>query len=861
MRGRPTVGTRERSTPMPQTRSAVLSAIRGGALGVALFALLWIDRFTMSGLHADLARGIVVLFAIGACLPRGALVRPAVPLLLLAADLVASATAGVFLKSTSVTSFDAASSLPFLAGFLVAALVAVTGRRMGAAGLGALAGTMLLVLGESTLPGVSGMRGVVDAPEFGPLDGREIVLLLRLGLLTTVAIECATVMGWIDADIRRRRTAEAIERERRARDSIASEMATCLSAASAAGSLHDLADALIQHLRRHFPTRARAVALEDGIEKIYRWEEAGTLDDDVVEQRRLRLQDALREAGSNTLIDRLETRSTSGREISRTERFATAVGVGVHSVGRVCGVIFVADPRRGALAEDRIGALAELARQTGEAVRRLDRSRGEQTRRTALLLGQMHEGVLLLGPDGRVLLSNPAGREMLKTLGQSPDAPVALGEGKPQEIAGIAAGKVRRWSITGASEGGKSLRFMAAAVGVIDAGARLGTLVTLTDVTEEEQTRRRLLHAEKLSVVGQTLASVAHELNNPLAAIVGYADLLAESHVTPEVERLLLRIREQATRTSRIVKNLLSVARRRGPERTRVTLNEVVTSVIDLFAYDARLNNVLILPSLAPDLPGVMGDRHALQQVLVNLVQNALHALRGRTGGGRIEIRTSVDRGMAVVSVRDDGPGISPENRAKIFEAFFTTKGPDEGTGLGLAISRGIAREHGGDLALEMPHEGPGAQFVMRIPIEQGEAAPKPERSAIPDGVPAHVLVVDDEAPVRESLVAQLGRLGAQVDSAATPLEASRLLGGPAPYDAVLMDVRLPGQSGLDVHRALRARNPVLAQRVVFMTGDLVNEELLRELKETGNQVLEKPFTSEELRQALSRAGGRTPQT
>jgi two-component system NtrC family sensor kinase len=466
----------------------------------------------------------------------------------------------------------------------------------------------------------------------------------------------------------------------------------------------------------------------------------------------------------------------------------------------------------------------------------------------------MHEGVLLLGPDGRVLLSNPAGRDMLKSLGQSPDAPIALGEAKPQEIASIAAGKVRRWSISSTSPT-KALRFAAAAVGVIDGGARLGTLVTLTDVTEEEQARRRLLHAEKLSVVGQTLASVAHELNNPLAAIVGYADLLAESQVTPEVERLLLRIREQATRTSRIVKNLLSVARRRGPERTRVSINEVVTSVIDLFAYDARLNNVLILPSLAPDLPAVMGDKHALQQVLVNLVQNALHALRGRTGGGRIEIRTSVDRGMAVASVRDDGPGISPENRAKIFEAFFTTKGPDEGTGLGLAISRGIAREHGGDLALEMPHEGPGAQFVMRVPIEQGEAAPQAETSAIPDGVPAHVLVVDDEAPVRESLVAQLGRLGAQVDSAATPLEASRLLGGPAPYDAVLMDVRLPGQSGLDVHRALRARNPVLAQRVVFMTGDLVNEDLLRELRETGNQVLEKPFTAEELRTALSRAG------
>src|SRR5207244_3216014 len=153
----------------------------------------------------------------------------------------------------------------------------------------------------------------------------------------------------------------------------------------------------------------------------------------------------LREAGSNSVVDRIDARSTSSKSLIRAEKLLTAVGVPVHAGGRVCGVLFVADPKRGMIAEDRIGALAELARQAGDAIRRLDRARDEQTRRTSLLLGQMHEGVLLLGPDGRVLISNPAGREMLKGLRQTPQAPITLGEAPPADLAAIPPGSVRRW--------------------------------------------------------------------------------------------------------------------------------------------------------------------------------------------------------------------------------------------------------------------------------------------------------------------------------------------------------------------------------------------------------------------------------
>ena len=171
-------------------------------------------------------------------------------------------------------------------------------------------------------------------------------------------------------------------------------------------------------------------------------------------------------------------------------------------------------------------------------------------------------------------------------------------------------------------------------------------------------------------------------------------------------------------------------------------------------------------------------------------------------------------------------------------------------------ISRTIAREHGGDLVLEDRDDGvTGTQFVLRLPLESNRVVdPPPIRRAIPDGVPARVLVVDDEAPVRDSLVATLGRLGAQVDGADSPAEAYRLLGTGEPYDAVLMDVRMPGQSGIELHRALRAKNPKLAGRVVFMTGDLVNDDVMRAVKATGNPLLEKPFTADELRDVLGRA-------
>jgi two-component system NtrC family sensor kinase len=823
-----------------RNRLALLAFLRALGLVASVAALHWVGALPPKGFHAALLKAYAAFFVLGSCLPRLAQSRPSVAVLLLAGDLIALGGVGTFLELAAEEGLAPrlSASIPFLSGFLVAVLVAATGRRSGAATLGALAGAMVVALTRHT------------AAEYPALAGQVAIVIVA-------AIETAVVMGWLDSDVVRRRASATVEREIRAREALAGEISSFLTASATASSLADLAESTVAHLRRYLGVRARAVALDSDGERVALWEEAGRLDEDRIDARRQRLEDALHEAGSSVVVDRLEARSTSGKRLPA--RLGTFVSVPIHGGGRVAGVLVVADPSRHVLAEERIGALAEVARHVGDAVRRLDRNRDEQTRRTSILLGQMHEGVLLLGPDGRVLLSNPAGRDMLEALGQSTDRPVTLGPATPDQLASVAPGRTRRYAIHEAGTGGEDIELAVAAIGVMDGGCRLGTLVTMTDVSEEERARRRLVQAEKLSVVGQTLAGVAHELNNPLAALVGYADLLndrVEGTLPAEVERLLGRIQEQALRASRIVRNLLNVVRKRAPERARLSLSEVAQSLVDLFAYDARLSNIDLVLTLDPDLPAVLGDRHAIQQILVNLVRNSIQAVRSTGRGGRVEVRTHHTADHVCATVRDDGPGVPLENRGKVFEAFFTTKAGEEGTGLGLAVSRGIAREHQGDLVLDSSSRG--ASFTLRLPVRSvetpdGEHGPL-AGTVIPDGLPSHVLVVDDEAPVREALAAQLARMGARVDTAGTGEEAVRLLSENAAYDAVLMDVRLQGTTGIEIHRGLRTRNPQLAERTVFMTGDLVNDGLLSALRATGNAVLEKPFTADELRTALAKA-------
>jgi len=686
----------------------------------------------------------------------------------------------------------------------------------------------------------------------------------RVGLLAAAAFEVAWVSAAIEDAAQRRARQDLIAREVKSREDESGELLAFSQALAQSEGPAEIAEATLRHLRRHFEVHAHALALESDGEVLGVWEERGRLESDHAAERRERLQQALSEAGNRATLLRLDARSLDAQAVPVETDVATWVAAPVRAGAQVLGVLVVCDPHRGAIPPQRIGILTDLARLAGEALARVGRSRSEETRRTGMLLRQMREGVLLLGPDGQALLANPAARDALALAREDSALPERLGEVPLAELARTPPGVARHFRVQVArGEAARPLELAGTAVGLLEGRKRVGTLITLRDVTEEELARRRLVQAEKMNLVGQTLAGVAHELNNPLAALVGYADLLKHATLPEAVQRPVQQMREQALRATRIVRNLLNFARRRNPQRVAVQLGDLIYGTVELFAYEARMHEVALDVDIDPALPTLLADPHALQQVLVNLVQNGIHALtHSERKPRRITIGAHESNESIVVSVTDNGPGVPPPLVGRIFEPFFTTKSAGHGTGLGLALARAVAREHGGDLSLDSERRE-GAAFLLKLPMRQGKL---PLSDVDTEGdedlrVPASVLVVDDEASVRESLVAQLGHMGSRVESAGDAQEAQRMLamGG---YDAVLLDVRMPGASGLDLHRALQTRNPEQARRVVFMTGDIVNDDVLTHLQRTGNPYLEKPFTTDELKKALRRAGPpRTPQS
>jgi PAS domain S-box-containing protein len=240
-------------------------------------------------------------------------------------------------------------------------------------------------------------------------------------------------------------------------------------------------------------------------------------------------------------------------------------------------------------------------------------------------------------------------------------------------------------------------------------------VVVMSDITDAALLQAKLLHAEKMAAVGQLVSGVAHEVNNPLTAILGFADLLMENPEVPESARTDLRvILEQAQRTKQIVQNLLSFARQMPPQRRPVQLNTIISRTVQLRAYDLHSRGAEVVEQLDPNLPDAIGDAHQLQQVFLNILNNAYDAVRDTGRPARIEIITTDLGNFVEVLFRDNGYGISfPE---RIFDPFFTTKEIGKGTGLGLSICYGIVREHGGEILCHNNADGQGATFIVRLP-------------------------------------------------------------------------------------------------------------------------------------------------
>jgi two-component system NtrC family sensor kinase len=389
-------------------------------------------------------------------------------------------------------------------------------------------------------------------------------------------------------------------------------------------------------------------------------------------------------------------------------------------------------------------------------------------------------------------------------------------------------------------------------------GAGMASVVlVVSDHTERRRLQEQLLQSEKMSAIGQLIAGVAHDLNNPLASVVGFADYLAEASDTTPTEMLepLRAIQQEAERAAGIVKNLLDFARKQEGRRQVRPIADLLSATLLLLRNQLMAAKIDAEMDVAPGVPPVFVDANQIQQVFVNLISNASQAIQSSGVGSRIVIRAVSWLDGVAITVEDDGPGIPPEDAQRIFEPFFTTKPAGEGTGLGLSICQGIVKEHGGRLTLVQTQRR-GAVFQVELPAG---AAPAPT-VPVPATAPIRrlrILVVDDEPHIQHYMRATLESWGHSVTVAAnglTGLEHALR----EPFDVIITDLRMPELGGREMFERLCKERPEAATRVVFSTGDTVRGDTLAFLESLQRPYLRKPFTLVELRGALADSIRRT---
>lgn len=381
-----------------------------------------------------------------------------------------------------------------------------------------------------------------------------------------------------------------------------------------------------------------------------------------------------------------------------------------------------------------------------------------------------------------------------------------------------------------------------------EAGEISGVVASARDVTEVKQSERELVQKDKFTAMGQMMAGAAHELNNPLTAILGVSELIRERARDDALRRHAELILNQARRAAAIVQNLLDFARPPAQGRVMLRLDEIVQEAVRCHQASLTQKNIQVEFLAAPDLPLVAGDKKLLTQILLNIITNAEQAISSARDRGVLKISVAHQDGRVCVTLADDGPGIPAEMIGKIFDPFFSTKRPGGGSGLGLTICHAVAKEHGGSIEVQSV-PGSGARFQVFFPVAAEEPAKKPQpepqarkAAAKVEALDGHsLLVVDDEESIREIVVEGLSGRGMRVESAGSSEEALSRLASTS-YDVVVCDMNLPGLPGGDLFERLRAQAGTSMPQFVFMTGDLLEPSALEQFGDKGARVMQKPF-------------------
>ena len=387
-----------------------------------------------------------------------------------------------------------------------------------------------------------------------------------------------------------------------------------------------------------------------------------------------------------------------------------------------------------------------------------------------------------------------------------------------------------------------------------------GYLLSFRDITEQMRTEQELAEQrevahqnEKLSALGELLAGVAHELNNPLSVVFGYSQMLQDKVKDPILAERIGLICQSAERAAKIVKTFLAMARQRPAKIELCFINHIVATALEVSSYSLKTNGTRVRTEFAEDAPMVLGDFDQLAQVFSNLIVNAGHAVQPKRSAGEILVRSFVRDGQTIVEIRDNGPGIPRDIQKRIFEPFFTTKDVGEGTGVGLAFSHRIVASHDGQLELSSA-VGRGTSFFVKLKTED---LGHQKRSLVPHltekSSVKNALVVDDEEGVAQLIHDLLVEEGIHVTKSTSPRDALRLASAQH-FDLVLSDFKMPDMDGEAFYEAMKVVTPQNANAIGFITGDAMSANVRAFLERSKRPYIEKPIHKDELMRLIERA-------
>jgi PAS domain S-box-containing protein len=546
--------------------------------------------------------------------------------------------------------------------------------------------------------------------------------------------------------------------------------------------------------------------------------------------------------------------------------------------GDVVGALFISSPRHG-VSEEELAMIQNFARAASQAIRNANlhtqtKQAEEALRESEEKLRQMFEsvtdGIAVANLNGVITEVNDRAvqmhgfgskDELVGKSGYELIAPYDRERAAVNMRKALKQGPVRGMEYTLLkADGSEFPGELSASVLRSASGNHIGSITIARDITErkkaeerEKRLQQELNLASRLASIGQMASGIAHEINNPLTSVIGFSQLLLSQDIPDDIREDLEVIDSEAQRVARIIAGLLAFARQRKPEREYVDINTTLSRVLELRSHQMEVNNIQVETRLTSDLPQSIADAGQLEQVFLNIILNAEKEMTVAHKGGKLSIKTEKIDDTIRVSFTDDGPGISKENLDKIFDPFFTTREVGEGTGLGLSVCHSIITAHNGRIYAES-ELGKGATFVVELPIV-ADAQPVENSEVIEEELQrqdgAKILVVDDETVILDLLKDVLTEDGYEVETADRTCAALERLHSKK-YDLILLDIKLPVMSGIELYRHIESVNPALAQRVVFITGDVMETSTKDFLDKTGVSYIAKPFDIELLKQQIN---------